>query len=248
MFGITFNALRMGEAVDRILNILETDQPPCRYIVTPNVDHVVQFQNDPALQAAYHDAELVVADGKPILWAARLLKRPIPETVPGSDLVPAIFDALNDRKPLRIFLLGAGPMVAQRAAAKIADKWQSVAVAGVYSPPFGFERDEAENEKILSLIAKTAPDLLVLGLGAPKQEIWAKKYQKRTKAKVALCAGATIDFLAADKRRAPIWMRMGGLEWLHRLTTDPRRLWKRYARGMLLFPVILFREVCQRWR
>lgn len=246
MFGITFNALRMGGVVDRILNVIKTDQPPCRYIVTPNVDHVVQFQNDPALQAAYHDAELVVADGKPILWAARLLKRPIPETVPGSDLVPAIFDALNNRKPLRVFLLGAGPMVAQRAATKIVDKWRSVAVAGVYSPPLGFEQDEAENEKILALLAHAKPDLLIVGLGAPKQEVWVKKYHKRINAKVALCAGATIDFLAENTQRAPMWMRRSGLEWLHRLSTDPKRLWKRYARGALMFPVITILEVYKR--
>ncbi len=112
------------------------------------------------------------------------------------------------------------------------------------SPPLGFERDEAENERILAAVAALKPDLVVLGLGAPKQELWIHAHADRLEAKVALCIGATIDFLAGEKRRAPRWMRRVGLEWFHRLSSEPGRLAKRYLRDAWVFPQLVWRD----WR
>jgi N-acetylglucosaminyldiphosphoundecaprenol N-acetyl-beta-D-mannosaminyltransferase len=119
-----------------------------------------------------------------------------------------------------------------------------VQVVGTFSPPPGFERKPAENEQILAAIAAAHPDVLLVGLGAPKQELWVHAHASRIDAKIALCIGATIDFLAGEKRRAPRWMRRVGLEWVHRLATEPRRLASRYLRDAWIFPQLIWRD----WR
>ena len=217
----------------------------CRYVVTPNVDHAVMYQTRADLQEAYKSAAMVVADGTPLVWASRLLRRPLPERVAGSDLVPSLFQLAASRpEPFRVFLLGAAPGVAQRAAKQIEHRWNNVVVAGTLSPPVGFEHDADEIGRIIAAISESQPDLLVIGLGAPKQELWIAQHHTQLAAKVAICAGATIDFLAGEKQRSPVWMRRAGLEWLHRLVTEPRRLAMRYARDAWIFPQLVWRE----WR
>ena len=120
-----------------------------------------------------------------------------------------------------------------------------VQVCGLYSPPIGFERQHAENASILARIAHARPDLLVVGLGAPKQELWVHRHRSQIQAAAVLCVGATIDFLAGEKHRAPIWMRLVGLEWLHRVASEPKRLARRYHRDAWLFPQIVARELWQ---
>jgi N-acetylglucosaminyldiphosphoundecaprenol N-acetyl-beta-D-mannosaminyltransferase len=185
---------------------------------------------------------MVLADGAPVLWASRLLRQSLPERVAGSDLVPALFAASSESHPISVYLLGAAPGVADRAAAAIRRQWPGVRVVGTYSPPVGFERDEAENQAILARIQSASPDVLIVGLGAPKQELWVHKYRQRLNAKAALCVGATIDFLAGERSRAPVWMREVGLEWLYRVASEPRRLAARYARDAVIFPRLLARE------
>jgi N-acetylglucosaminyldiphosphoundecaprenol N-acetyl-beta-D-mannosaminyltransferase len=250
LFGMTVDVLTMRETVDVVLGWTRAARgPSCRFVVTPNVDHAVIFQSNEQLRAAYAAASLVLADGAPVVVASRLLRRGLPERVPGSDLAPALFERVaaefsDNGRSLRVFLLGAGPGVAVRAAASIATRWPGVEVVGTLSPPLGFERDAAENERILAAIAAVQPDLLLVGFGAPKQELWTHAHAGRIEAKAALCIGATIDFLAGEKRRAPRWMRRLGMEWLHRLSTEPRRLARRYLRDAWIFPRLVWRE----WR
>jgi N-acetylglucosaminyldiphosphoundecaprenol N-acetyl-beta-D-mannosaminyltransferase len=242
LFGMQVARVTMRDAVGQVLNWCAAPEcDVCRYIVTPNVDHVVQFQHRDDLRAAYSEAALVLADGTPLVVSSRLLGRGLPERVAGSDLVPLLFEA---GEPLQVFLLGAAPGVAESAAARIESKWRWVRVVGTYSPPLGFEHDPAENERILAAIATAAPDLLVIGFGAPKQELWVYRHHRRIHAKVAICGGATIDFLAERRRRSPVWMRYAGLEWLHRVASEPRRLAGRYARDAWEFPQLFWRE----WR
>jgi N-acetylglucosaminyldiphosphoundecaprenol N-acetyl-beta-D-mannosaminyltransferase len=243
LFGMQISRITMSEAVDRLLDWCNRPRSEaCRYVVTPNVDHAVLFQHRADLRAAYADASLVLADGAPIVLAAQLLGRDLPERVAGSDLVPRLFDAC--KPPLRVFLLGAAAGVADVAATRIKLRWQGIQVVGTYSPPIGFENDHAENARILARVSAAAPDLLIIGFGAPKQELWVHRHRYQIQAKVAVCAGATIDFLAGNKRRSPAWMRRVGLEWLHRVWTEPRRLAARYARDAWVFPQLVWRE----WR
>jgi len=242
LFGYEVDPLRLDEAVSRVYDWLAGPAGACRYVITPNVDHTVMFQEQADLRAAYQHASLVLADGMPVVVAARLLRRRLPERVPGSNLTPALFAAAEARGGLKVFLLGAGPGVADRAAQNIERRWPAVQVVGTYCPPLGFEKDELENQRILGQVAIAAPDLLVVGLGAPKQELWVHKHREQIQARAALCVGATIDFLAGEKPRAPLWMQRGGLEWLHRLASEPRRLARRYARDAWIFPQLFVRE------
>lgn len=244
LFGIGIDALRMKEAVRLLQEWVSGDGAGrCRYVVTPNVDHVVLWQERADLRAAYADASLVLADGHPLVWVSRMLGQPLPERVAGSDLVPALFDASTGDRPLRVYLLGAAPGVAQRAAEMMARRWPAVRTVGVYSPPPGFEHDEFENAMILGRIALVRPDVVVVGLGAPRQEVWVHRHCGQLQARVALCVGATIDFLAGERRRAPRWMQRSGLEWLHRVCSEPRRLIRRYARDAWVFPQLVWQQL-----
>jgi N-acetylglucosaminyldiphosphoundecaprenol N-acetyl-beta-D-mannosaminyltransferase len=251
MFGMKIDAVTMTDVIRQLHRWVQHPGTGCHYVVTPNVDHAVMFQEHAGLQCAYADASFVLVDGFPLLAAARLLGKQIPERVPGSDLVPALFESTNsaDRQDgeqaggqLKVFLLGAAPGVADRAAVNIHRRWTAVKVVGTYSPPLGFEKNPNENQAILQRIADSKPDMVIVGLGAPKQELWVHAHRDRIAAPVALCVGATIDFLAEEKQRAPVWMRRTGLEWLHRLISEPRRLAKRYFRDAWIFPQLVWRE------
>ncbi|HEX5472974.1 MAG TPA: WecB/TagA/CpsF family glycosyltransferase, partial [Lacipirellulaceae bacterium] len=164
LFGMQISRVTMRQTIDTLLAwCRERRGEACHYIVTPNTDHAVLYQQRGDLRAAYRDASLVLADGAPIVWTARLLGQPLPERVAGSDLVPKLFAAAESR--LSVFLLGAAPGVADVAASRIARRWENVNVVGTLSPPVGFEHDPAENERIFSAIAAAAPDLLIVGLG-----------------------------------------------------------------------------------
>ena len=240
LFGVELDPLRMPDAVSRIKNWVADPNARCRYVVTPNVDHTVLLRRDARLKAVYRDADLVLADGWPIVLASRLVGKALPERVAGSDLVPRLFTAADAE--LRVFLLGDAPGVADRAATNIQRRWDRVTIVGTYSPPLGFERDQQENRSILERISQAEPDVLVVGLGAPKQELWVHAHRERIEAKAVLCVGATIDFLAGEKKRAPIlWQRLG-LEWLFRMMSDPWRLVWRYARDAVIFPQLVWQE------
>ncbi len=242
LFGIQFDRLTMSEAIDRLLASAADTEYKCRYVVTPNVDHVVTLQTDPAFRAAYRDADLVLVDGKPVLLASRLLGRPVPETVCGSDLLPNLLAASEARGGLSLFLLGAAEGVAEKAAENILLRWPWVRICGHFSPPMGFTADSPASETALAMIRSAAPDILAVGLGAPRQEIWVHAVRERLHVKTTLCVGATIDFLAGEKSRAPIWMRRAGVEWLHRMVSEPRRMTRRYVHDAWVFPRLVLAE------
>jgi N-acetylglucosaminyldiphosphoundecaprenol N-acetyl-beta-D-mannosaminyltransferase len=244
LFGMQISRVSMADAVATLLKwCRERRGDSCRFVVTPNTDHAVLFQGNSGLREAYAEASLVLADGAPLVVASRLFGKPLPQRVAGSDLVLEIFTAA--RGPLRVFLLGAAPGIAARAAVRIEQQWPDVKVVGAYAPPLGFENDTAENARIVAVLRAAAPDVVIIGLGAPKQEIWVHRHCHELPAKVAICAGATIDFLADHRRRSPMWMRRLGLEWLHRMCSEPRRLTGRYARDAWIFPQLLWREWCR---
>lgn len=244
LFSISIDAISMETAVQQIQGWIAQATGNCQYVVTPNVDHLIGLRDNERFRAVYRDASLVLADGFPLVLASRWLRKPLPEHVAGADLIPRLFSAACHQEPLSVFLLGAAPGVARQAARRIESRWPAVQIDGVYSPPLGFEQDEYQNQLILEKIQQAQPDVLVVGLGAPKQELWVHAHRQEIEASVAVCAGATIDFLAGEKRRAPWWIRKTGFEWGHRLLSEPRRLGRRYAHNAWIFPQLLFQE----WR
>ncbi len=243
LFGMRIARTTMQNAVTTVLGWCETERgESCRYVVTPNTDHAVLFQGRDDFRDAYNSASLVLADGTPLVWASRILGRKLPERVAGSDFIPALFAATTST--LRVFLLGAAPGIADEAARRIERRWPRVQVVGTYAPPVGFDNHADEDRRTLSAVSAAQHDLLIVGLGAPRQELWVAKHCHELSAKAAICAGATIDFLAGYRRRSPLWMRRAGLEWLHRVCSQPRRLAGRYLRDAFVFPQLLWQE----WR
>ncbi|QDS96069.1 Putative N-acetylmannosaminyltransferase [Roseimaritima multifibrata] len=233
----------MSQAVQRIGDWISEGQPTCRFVVTPNVDHIVQLYRQKELIPLYRQASMTLADGWPLVSMSRLYGKPLPERVAGSDLLPAICEkSQSDNRPVKLFLLGGKPGVPQRAAQAIANRWPVAEVIGSSSPPLGFENDPVFNQELCSQINQAEPDILVVGLGFPKQESWILNHRERLRTPVALAVGGTIDFLAGEQTRAPKWTQAIKMEWLHRLATNPRRLAKRYALDAIYFPWICIRQ------
>jgi N-acetylglucosaminyldiphosphoundecaprenol N-acetyl-beta-D-mannosaminyltransferase len=230
------------ETVARIVHLARSGAPAM--VVTPNSDHIVALESDVALRAAYCDADVVVADGMPIVWASRLLREPLKERVTGADLMPRLCKVAADQR-LKVFILGGKSGVPEEAARRLQATYPGLVVAGAYSPPFGFERDPIENEAIVKMVAASDADLVFVGLGAPKQELWMHRHLSRFDKGVFLGIGAAVDFCAGQVKRAPKWMQLAGLEWMFRWSQDPARLTKRYLRDFYVV-VVLGREIYRR--
>lgn len=197
------------------------------FVVTPNVDHVVQAETSEGLRAAYQAASLSLVDGKPLIWLSRLLGRGLPEKISGSDLVaPLMGDAAA--AGWRVFLLGGAEGVGERAADVLRQKNPGLQIVGMASPPVGFDQNVAECEAVIKQIADTSADLILVALGCPKQELFMHRWEKDLAPAVSLGIGATLDFFAGTAKRAPKWMSDAGLEWAFRLVREPRRLSHRY--------------------
>lgn len=197
------------------------------YIVTPNVDHIVKLEDDIEFQNVYKEASLILTDGMPLIWISKFKKTPIKEKISGSDLFPQIC-SMAAKKNYKVFLLGAGPGVAQKAAENLVEKYSGLNIVGTYSPIYGFEESPQEIENIIKIINNAKPDILAVGLGAPKQEKFIFKYKDRLNVPLSLAIGASIDFEAGNIRRAPVWMQKAGLEWFYRLLKEPKRMFRRY--------------------
>jgi len=210
-------------------------------VFTPNVDHLIKLQYDRDFYEAYNKSSYRVCDSQILMYASKFLGTPLKEKISGSDLFPAFYMYHKDNEKIKIFLLGAAEGIARKAQEKINQKIGREIVVEAHSPSFGFEKNEEECEKIIDAINKSGATVLAIGVGAPKQEKWLVKYRsKLTHVKIFLAVGATIDFEAGCKARAPKWMSEVGIEWAYRLLSEPRRLWKRYLiEGLPFFRLIL---------
>jgi N-acetylglucosaminyldiphosphoundecaprenol N-acetyl-beta-D-mannosaminyltransferase len=240
--GVLVDDLSMEEAIDAIERLVAAGGRAA--VVTPNVDHVVRVRADPEFAAIYREAALVLADGMPVVWAARLLGTPLREKVSGSDLFPRLCARAAERG-YGVFLLGGQPGAAETAARRLTERHPALRVVGHCCPPPGFEHDPAWSARIVRQVADARPHLLFVALGSPKQERWIRRHLADCQVPVALGVGATIDFEAGVVRRAPGWMQRAGLEWLWRLLMEPRRLWRRY---LVEDPKFLWYVARQRWR
>jgi N-acetylglucosaminyldiphosphoundecaprenol N-acetyl-beta-D-mannosaminyltransferase len=205
-----------------------------------NVDILVQAQNR-WFRSIMEQSSLVLADGVPILWASRLMGTPLVEKVSGSDLFPRLC-AVAAEKGYRLFFLGGRPGSASRTASRMNQRYPSLNICGVYCPPYGFENDKTVKEKIVRIIREARPDILFIGLGAPKQEQWMHEFRDQVCVPVSIGIGGTFEFEAGYLTRAPLWMQKVGLEWFWRLCKEPRRLWKRYLVRDLRFFGLLGRQ------
>ena len=217
--------LTMKEAIERIDELIREEKNA--YVVTPNVDHIIQLERGGELVEVYKNADLILCDGKPLIWISKWYGTPIKEKISGSDLFPRLC-AMAAKRGYKMFFLGAAEGVAARAAENLEKRFPGLQVVGTYSPPYGFEKNEAEMEKIKKMIKKTQPHVLIVGLGCPKQELFILRHKDELGVPISLGLGASLDFEAGEVKRAPKWMADHGLEWVYRIFQDPKRLAKRY--------------------
>lgn len=217
--------LTMAETLNEIDKLIQKKN--CSYVVTPNVDHIVRLEKDEELQKVYKNASFILTDGKPLIWISKWYKTPIKEKISGSDLFPRVCQ-LAANKNYTMYLLGAAEGVADTAARNLMKKYPGLNIVGTYSPPFGFEKNEQEMNKIKTQIQDVHPDILIVGLGCPKQEKFMYYHCKELGVPISFGLGASIDFEAGNIKRAPKWMSNHGLEWLYRFSKEPKRLFKRY--------------------
>jgi N-acetylglucosaminyldiphosphoundecaprenol N-acetyl-beta-D-mannosaminyltransferase len=223
--GVQIDNLDERAVVDYVLN----EQAAGRggRIVTPNVDHLRQIYADIDLQSLAGEADLVIADGMPLIWASRILKTPLAERVTGAQLIWSLSEAASDRD-VPVFLLGGAAGVAERAGVAITNRYPRLKLAGTHCPPLGFEDDNDQMREIVSRIEQTSPGVIFCGLGFPKQERLMAILARRFPDAWLVGCGASLAMAAGDVRRAPKWMQAMGLEWLCRLVQEPRRLFSRY--------------------
>lgn len=219
------NNVDMTEVLKAIEQMVENNNKG--YVVAINVDVVIKIENDPYLKEIVDNADMVLVDGKPLVWIAKWHRHPVKAKISGSDLVPLLCKRAAD-KGYSIFIIGGKEGIAEQAKQNLEKTLPGIKIIGTYAPPLGFEKNESELEKINNIINAVRPDLLIVCFGCPKQEKWIYENYQKYDAKVSICAGATVDFLAGNVNRAPKWMSEHGLEWFYRFLMEPKRLFKRY--------------------
>ena len=198
-------------------------------LITPNLDHLIKLQKDKDFYDCYKKAEWVVCDSNILRLFSKLLKKPFVEAIPGSSFFTSYYMYHKDDADCKIFLLGAKEGVAAKAMERINAKVGRQIVVGAYSPSFGFEKNEEECKEIVNIINKSGANVVLVGVGTPKQEKWIMKWKHLMPGvKVWMALGATIDFEAGNVKRAPKIYQKLAMEWLYRFTREPKRLFHRY--------------------
>ena len=236
LYGVDFAQLTSGQCIDHILGELGAGRGG--WVVTPNLDILRRIVRDDGFRSLVSNATVRVADGMPLVWASRLQGTPLPERVAGSSMIGALSDALAEHGR-SIYLLGGDPGAAQGAAAVLKARAAALKVAGTYCPPFGFESDEAEMNRIIESLDAADPDVVFVALGSPKQEHLIDRLRSIRPGTWWLGVGISFSFLSGEVRRAPRWLQKIGLEWVHRLVQEPSRLAKRYLLHGIPFGVCL---------
>ena len=241
--GLPLRPWTAAELEDRVFDAMAHGRGG--WIVTANIDFLARASRDPQVAALYQRADVIVADGRPLLWAARLAGTPLPGRVAGSDLVWTLARrAAQEGRSL--YLLGGAGTAAARAAARFREAAPDLEIAGCSSPLLGSPPTEAELAPLREELAATRPDLVFVALGSPKQEEVIVALRPQLPRAWMLGCGVSLSFVAGDVARAPAWMQRSGVEWLHRLSQEPGRLARRYLLENLPFTIGLLGRTARR--
>ena len=234
ILGVPFDNITKEQAVDHAFAL----QPEHKayYVVTPNPEIVMLARDDEGMLSAAKEAELVIADGIGVIYGARILGTPLIDRIPGIDFTSALMEKMN-REGRSLFLFGSKPGVAEKAAENLSVKYPNIKIVGTNDGYF------TDDEPIIEKINAAKPDLMLVCLGAPKQEKWMQKNAHRLDVGIMVGAGGSLDVFAGVVERAPeVWQRLG-LEWLHRLLKDPKRIGR-----MMKLPKFIFAVIFKRFR
>lgn len=241
VLGCIFDKVTAAEVLDLILDWRSNPERQTHTIVTVNVAILMLMRADPSLAKAVGNADLVVPDGTPIVWASRWLQARLPERVTGIDLMLRLLEEGAKRK-LRIFLLGTTESRLRRVLEVIEQRYRGVEVVGARNGYFG----ASDYPDVLRQIRESRPDILFVGMPAPFKEVWCEEYRSDLQVPAVLGVGGAFDVIAGYVPRAPKVMQDAGLEWLWRLSMEPRKLWKRYLATNSRFLAIMARELVQK--
>jgi len=225
LLGVPLDNLSLAQTLEAVDEMVRSGGKG--YVVTPNVDHIIQVVKNPFLAQIYENAVLSLADGMPVLWAMRFLRKKFGEKVSGSDLMPGIC-RLSALRGYRVFLMGGRKGIADRAARGLQNRFPTLTISDTYSPSFEFEHNQIESERMVNRVNASNSHILLMCCGTPKSELWILNNIAKLGINVAFSLGASIDLAAGQLRRAPRFLQYMGLEWFWRLYHEPRRLWRRY--------------------
>jgi N-acetylglucosaminyldiphosphoundecaprenol N-acetyl-beta-D-mannosaminyltransferase len=226
LMGAPISVVTEDDAVDRIIEAAESRRG--HWTITANLDHVRRYRRYPTQRQLIEEADQVVADGMPLIWASRIAGRPLPERVSGSNMVWSICEAARMRKQ-SVFLLGGDYGVAERAAQIFQDTYPGLEVAGTAYPLPGFENDQDQLDAIRRTVVEAAPRIVFVALGFPKQDLLIRFLRRSIPDTAFLGVGISLSYATGDVSRAPEWVCRLGLEWAYRLSREPtRRLARRY--------------------
>ena len=244
LHGVPLAAQTYATAIDRLLAAAVDDQPFRGHFCT--VHSFVESQSDSVLRAVFASAQMVAMDGMPLVWVAHRHGFRSAERVCGPDVMLSLLDR-GRSIGLRHFLLGGQPGIPEQLRDRLTARFPGLDVVGVESPPFR-QLTQDEDAALVERINATRPDVVWIGLGSPKQELWAAAHGDRLSAPLLLPVGAAFDFHSGRIRRAPLWMQRAGLEWMYRVGADPRRLWRRYVVTNSRFLAIILGDTLRRDR
>jgi len=225
VLGVRIDAVQIADVID-VFEAWIQERRGTQFVAVCNVHMVMEAKNDPRFMEMLNTSGLTVPDGKPLTWIGSHLGFDLKRRVYGPDLFQDFLKVTNSRK-YRHFFYGGHPDVTQRMISKIQQHFPGTRIAGSYSPPFR-ELTTEENSDAVAKINESHADILWVGLGCPKQEVWMYEHQHQVNVPVMVGVGQAFNIVAGNLNQAPRWMREHGLEWLFRLLLEPRRLWKRY--------------------
>jgi N-acetylglucosaminyldiphosphoundecaprenol N-acetyl-beta-D-mannosaminyltransferase len=244
LMGMPVDAVTEREAVDAIVDALREGDGG--WVITPNLDHLRRHRDSDAVRRAFADADLVLADGMPLVWASRLQRTPLPERVAGSDLIWTLSDA-GGRIGASVFLVGGNPGAAEGAADELRRRAPGLRVAGTAAPHVAEDGGGDELDAVARDLHAAQPDLVYVGLPLAKQIAAIPRLRRAAPASWFLGLGVSLSFAAGEIRRAPAWVQRTGLEWLWRLSQEPTRLWRRYlVEGVPLAAALFARSLVRR--
>lgn len=225
ILGISIDDMTLQEALDRVEEIVAARKP--EYFSAINLHQIVVYKENERFKNITDRAGLLTVDGQPVMWLAKLLKTPFKEKITGEDFVPVVC-RMAAEKGYSVFFFGGAPGAAEKAVENLRKTSPQLKVAGTYSPPFGFEKDEAELSKINAMLKDSGADLLFVGMSSPKRDFFIDENKEIYQIPLSFSVGIVIDYLAGSVKQPPKWMRDVGLAWFYRFCSEPRRLFYRY--------------------
>ena len=243
--GLDIDAVEMDHLAERLVEDALAGKG--KWVVTANLDHLRRCRDGSGYSQLMSSADLIVADGRPLLWAASLAGTQLPGLVAGSDLTPVIAKAAAE-KGARVLLIGGAPGAAEGAKDALLEEAPGLDLADAHIPPVGFEDDPNELSALARAVANSGADVVLVALGSPLQERCIQRLREHLPGASWVGIGITLSYLSGDVSRAPSWMRRAGLEWSYRLACEPKRLFKRYVLQCIPFGLRLMVEsLTLRW-